>query len=63
MVRELVKLAPEDAAPVRRLQALCVALSKFEEAAALAGKLAKLAETQVERSDWAARQARCTPSA
>ncbi|HEX8439664.1 tetratricopeptide repeat protein [Archangium sp.] len=58
MVRELVKLAPEDAAPVRRLQALCVALSRFEEAAALAGKLAKLAETQVERSDWAARQAR-----
>ena len=58
MVRELVKLAPEDASPVRRLQALCVALSKFEEAAALAGKLAKLAETQVERSDWAARQAR-----
>ncbi|MFY0524026.1 tetratricopeptide repeat protein [Archangium gephyra] len=58
MVRELVKLAPEDPSPVRRLQALCVALSKFEEAAALAGKLAKLAETQVERSDWAARQAR-----
>ncbi|QRK05166.1 tetratricopeptide repeat protein [Archangium violaceum] len=58
MVRELVKLAPDDPAPVRRLQALCVALSKFEEAAALAGKLAKLAETQVERSDWAGRQAR-----
>ncbi|HLM44691.1 MAG TPA: tetratricopeptide repeat protein, partial [Myxococcaceae bacterium] len=58
MVRELVKLAPDDAGPVRRLQALCVALSKFEEAAALAGKLAKLAETQVERSDWAGRQAR-----
>ncbi|OJT18152.1 gliding motility protein [Archangium sp. Cb G35] len=58
MVRELVKLSPEDPGPVRRLQAVCVALSKFEEAAALAGKLAKLAETQVERSDWAARQAR-----
>ncbi|HSP80075.1 MAG TPA: tetratricopeptide repeat protein, partial [Myxococcaceae bacterium] len=58
LVRELVTLAPEEAAPVRRLQALCVALAKFEEAAELAGKLARLAETQVERSDWAARQAR-----
>jgi tetratricopeptide (TPR) repeat protein len=58
MVRELVKLSPEDPGPVRRLQAVCVALSKFEEAAALAGKLAKLAETQVERTDWAGRQAR-----
>ena len=58
LVRDLVKLAPEDPAAVRRLQAVCVALSKVEEAAELAGRLSKLAETQVERADWAARQAR-----
>ena len=58
MVRELVRLAPDDPASVRRLQAVCIALSKVEEATELAGRLAKLSETQVERSDWAARQAR-----
>ncbi|MFY0578843.1 tetratricopeptide repeat protein [Cystobacter fuscus] len=58
LVRELVRLAPDDPASVRRLQAVCIALSKVEEATELAGRLAKVAETQVERSDWAARQAR-----
>ncbi|MFP2913691.1 hypothetical protein ACLESD_53660, partial [Pyxidicoccus sp. 3LFB2] len=41
---------------VQRLQSLCVALSKFDEAAALAGRLAGLAETQLERNEWMARQ-------
>ncbi|OJH38275.1 tetratricopeptide repeat protein [Cystobacter ferrugineus] len=58
LVRELVRLAPDDPAGVRRLQAVCIALSKVEEATELAGRLAKVSETQVERSDWAARQAR-----
>ncbi|MBM7117671.1 tetratricopeptide repeat protein [Archangium primigenium] len=58
MVRDLVKFAPDDPSSLRRLQAVCAAVSKVEEAAELAGRLSKLAETQVERSDWAARQAR-----
>ncbi|HLL85387.1 MAG TPA: hypothetical protein VK420_22135, partial [Longimicrobium sp.] len=56
LVRQLVQLAPEAPSAVQRLQALCVALSKFEEAAALAGRLAGLAETQLERNEWMARQ-------
>jgi tetratricopeptide (TPR) repeat protein len=58
LVRQLVAMVPDEPGPLLRLQALCVSLSKFEEAAALAGKLATLAETQVERSDWSARQAK-----
>ncbi|SEU06983.1 tetratricopeptide repeat protein [Stigmatella erecta] len=58
LARQLVALAPDEPSPLVRLQALCVALSKFEEAAALAARLATLAETQVERSDWTARQAK-----
>ncbi|MCY1021687.1 tetratricopeptide repeat protein [Pyxidicoccus sp. MSG2] len=58
LVRQLVQLAPEDPAAVQRLQSLCVALSKFDEAAALAGRLAALAETQLERNEWMARQAK-----
>ncbi|NPC73068.1 tetratricopeptide repeat protein [Corallococcus exiguus] len=58
IVRQWVQLAPEDTQPVQRLQALCVALSKFEEAAALAGKLATLSESQLERNEWTARQAK-----
>ncbi|WP_163782720.1 tetratricopeptide repeat protein [Myxococcus vastator] len=58
LARQWVQLAPEDAAGVQRLQALCVALSKFDEAAALAGRLAGLAETQLERNEWTARQAK-----
>jgi tetratricopeptide (TPR) repeat protein len=58
LVRQLVTMAPEEPGPLQRLQALCVSLSKFEEAAALAGKLSTLADTQVERSDWSARQAK-----
>lgn len=58
LVRQLVTMAPEEPGPLQRLQALCVSLSKFEEAATLAGKLSTLAETQVERSDWTARQAK-----
>lgn len=58
LVRELVGLAPGEPGPVRRLHAVCVALSRYEEAAELAGRLAQVAETQVERQDWAARQAR-----
>ncbi|XXF80470.1 tetratricopeptide repeat protein [Myxococcaceae bacterium GXIMD 01537] len=58
LVRQLVELAPDEPGPLQRLQALCVALSRFEEAAALAGRLASLAVTQVERGEWTARQAR-----
>lgn len=58
LVRQLVAMAPDESGPLQRLQALCVSLSKFEEAAQLAGKLSTLAETQVERSDWSARQAK-----
>ncbi|MBJ6762133.1 tetratricopeptide repeat protein [Myxococcaceae bacterium JPH2] len=58
LVRQWVQLAPEDAAPVHKLQALCVALSKFDEAAALAGRLVTLAESQLERNEWTARQAK-----
>jgi tetratricopeptide (TPR) repeat protein len=58
LIRQLVTLAPDEAGPLQRLQALCVSLSKFEEAASLAARLATLAETQVERSDWKARQAK-----
>ena len=58
LVRQLVTMAPDEPGPLQRLQALCVSLSKFEEAAALAGRLSTLAETQVERSDWTARQAK-----
>jgi tetratricopeptide (TPR) repeat protein len=58
LVRQLITMAPDESGPLVRLQALCVSLSKFEEAASLAAQLAKLAETQVERSDWTARQAK-----
>ncbi|MCE9668260.1 tetratricopeptide repeat protein [Myxococcus stipitatus] len=58
LVREWVRLAPEELSAVQRLQALCVALSRFDEAAALAGRLAGLAETQLERNEWTARQAK-----
>ncbi|NPC78897.1 non-ribosomal peptide synthase/polyketide synthase [Pyxidicoccus fallax] len=58
LMRQWVLLAPEDPVAVQRLQALCVALSKFDEAAALAGRLAGLAETQLERNEWTGRQAK-----
>ncbi|HZI10337.1 MAG TPA: gliding motility protein, partial [Myxococcus sp.] len=58
LVRQWVQLAPEDAGAVQRLQSVCVALSKFDEAAKLAGRLAGLAETQLERNEWTARQAK-----
>ncbi|MDY7229820.1 tetratricopeptide repeat protein [Hyalangium rubrum] len=58
LVRQLITLAADEPGPLQRLQALCVALSKFEEAATLAAQLAKLADTQLERSDWTARQAK-----
>lgn len=58
LVREWVQLAPEEVGAVQRLQGLCVALSRFDEAAALAGRLAALAETQLERNEWTARQAK-----
>lgn len=58
LVRQLVEMAPGETGPLQRLQALCVALSKFDEAAELAGKLASQAVTQVERGEWMARQAK-----
>ncbi len=58
LVRQLTTLAPDEPGPLQRLQALCVALSRFEEAAQLAARLATLVETQVERGDWTARQAK-----
>ena len=58
LIRQLVTLAPDEPGPMQKLQSLCVSLSKFEEAAQLAGRLSTIAETQVERSDWTARQAK-----
>src|SRR5215217_6386039 len=58
LVREWMQLAPDEVGAVQRLQALCVALSRFDEAASLAGRLASLAETQLERNEWTARQAK-----
>jgi tetratricopeptide (TPR) repeat protein len=56
LVRQLVALVPHEPGPLQRLQSLCVALSRFEEAAELAGRLATEADSQMERSDWTARQ-------